>query len=83
MSNTAHEQEPDQFCGGIIADNMGLGKTLTMIALVTTDLDKDMTDVARWTDDFQSSKFFTPATLIVVLPSRKSLRSDHNDGSSL
>lgn len=27
-------EEPKQFFGGIIADHMGLGKTLTMIALV-------------------------------------------------
>jgi SNF2 family DNA or RNA helicase len=27
-------EEPKQFFGGIIADPMGLGKTLTMIALV-------------------------------------------------
>ncbi len=31
-------EEPPQFCGGIIADPMGLGKTLTMIALIATDL---------------------------------------------
>lgn len=31
-------EEPPQFYGGIIADPMGLGKTLTMIALIATDL---------------------------------------------
>lgn len=30
-------QEPPEFRGGIVADPMGLGKTLTMIALVATD----------------------------------------------
>ncbi|KAI0413198.1 SNF2 family N-terminal domain-containing protein [Xylaria grammica] len=39
VSNTYLTEEPPQFCGGIIADTMGLGKTLTMIALVASDLD--------------------------------------------
>ncbi|KAK3376276.1 SNF2 family N-terminal domain-containing protein, partial [Lasiosphaeria ovina] len=37
ISNSAHRDEPPEFCGGIVADPMGLGKTLTMIALVATD----------------------------------------------
>lgn len=39
ISNAYQVEEPPQFSGGIIADPMGLGKTLTMIALVATDLD--------------------------------------------
>lgn len=37
ISNIAQPNEPSQFRGGIIADPMGLGKTLTMIALIATD----------------------------------------------
>ncbi|KAI0470248.1 hypothetical protein F4859DRAFT_486125 [Xylaria cf. heliscus] len=39
VSNACQGEEPAVFRGGIIADTMGLGKTLTMIALVAADLD--------------------------------------------
>ncbi|KAI1273078.1 SNF2 family N-terminal domain-containing protein [Xylaria sp. FL0933] len=38
VSGSHQSKEPPQFLGGIIADPMGLGKTLTVIALVATDL---------------------------------------------
>jgi hypothetical protein len=38
ISDTSQVEEPPSFYGGIIADPMGLGKTLTMIALVATDI---------------------------------------------
>jgi SNF2 family DNA or RNA helicase len=38
ISNAYQIEEPPQFYGGIIADPMGLGKTLSMIALIATDL---------------------------------------------
>lgn len=38
ISGTHQREEPDNFQGGIIADSMGLGKTLTMIALAASDL---------------------------------------------
>ncbi|KAK1751104.1 SNF2 family N-terminal domain-containing protein [Echria macrotheca] len=37
VSQSHQVEEPDEFCGGIVADPMGLGKTLTMIALAATD----------------------------------------------
>lgn len=37
VSNTAQTDEPPQFYGGIIADPMGLGKTLSMISLIASD----------------------------------------------
>ncbi|KAK2611706.1 hypothetical protein N8I77_005031 [Diaporthe amygdali] len=39
VSGTVHFEEPPVFRGGIVADPMGLGKTLTMIALAATDLE--------------------------------------------
>lgn len=61
-------EEPNQFAGGIIADPMGLGKTLTMISLVATDPERS--------DCFQipsassmEDKVQTMATLIIVPPS--------------
>jgi hypothetical protein len=38
ISDTNQLEAPPPFSGGIIADPMGLGKTLTMIALAATDL---------------------------------------------
>ncbi|PMD50139.1 uncharacterized protein K444DRAFT_546687 [Hyaloscypha bicolor E] len=38
ISGAYQTEEPPQFFGGIIADPMGLGKTLSMIALIATDL---------------------------------------------
>jgi SNF2 family DNA or RNA helicase len=41
MISGVHQlEEPKQFFGGIIADPMGLGKTLTMIALVAATVRK-------------------------------------------
>ncbi|KAI8195213.1 alpha-1 6-mannosyltransferase subunit [Colletotrichum sp. SAR 10_65] len=37
VSGTRHDHEPPSFYGGIIADPMGLGKTLAMITLVASD----------------------------------------------
>ncbi len=37
ISQTSQREEPPQFCGGIVADPMGLGKTLTMIALIAAE----------------------------------------------
>ena len=41
ISEKYQAEAPIAFSGGIIADAMGLGKTLTMIALVATDLDEE------------------------------------------
>ena len=38
ISGSRQDEEPENFQGGIIADPMGLGKTLTMIALTASDL---------------------------------------------
>ncbi len=37
ISQTSQRDEPPQFRGGIVADPMGLGKTLTMIALIAAE----------------------------------------------
>lgn len=76
MISESHQyEEPPQFYGGIIADPMGLGKTLTMIALVATDLEKQKQEAAEGTgpDDYEEP--YAGATLIVVPPPRKSQNS--------
>ncbi|RWA04745.1 hypothetical protein EKO27_g10360 [Xylaria grammica] len=63
VSGSHHSKEPPQFLGGIIADPMGLGKTLTVIALVATDLQG-----ADFVDEEVSRDEANNTTLIVVPP---------------
>lgn len=65
VSQASQLEEPPQCYGGIVADPMGLGKTLTMIALVATDLDNEIPN------DDSGEEFYpkVPTTLIVVPPS--------------
>ncbi|KAI0133166.1 SNF2 family N-terminal domain-containing protein [Hypoxylon sp. NC0597] len=67
IANTHQTEEPPQFRGGIIADPMGLGKTLTMIALSATDLDPRYGSVALGAKD-GTDMFSTQATLVIVPP---------------
>jgi hypothetical protein len=67
ISNAYQYEEPPQCYGGIIADPMGLGKTLTMIALAATDLESNNTDM----DTSEDCQLSVSATLIVVPPPRK------------
>src|ERR1700743_362815 len=70
MVSGAHQtEEPQQFYGGIVADSMGLGKTLTAIALVATDLDCEMIDGVDVDMDLDE-KNYVSATLVVLPPSR-------------
>ncbi|KAI8630511.1 SNF2 family N-terminal domain-containing protein [Xylariaceae sp. FL1651] len=60
-------EEPAQFRGGIIADTMGLGKTLSMIALVASDLDARRDFDAQADDHFQSA-IEVNSTLVIIPP---------------
>ncbi|KAK1849667.1 alpha-mannosyltransferase [Colletotrichum chrysophilum] len=50
VSQTRQKEEPPQFYGGIVEDPMGLGKTLTMIALWKTGMSTDSSVLfsVRW-----------------------------------
>ncbi|KAK2728231.1 alpha-mannosyltransferase [Colletotrichum kahawae] len=66
VSETHQVEEPPQFYGGIIADPMGLGKTLTMIALAATDLEEGIKATDReWNANDDP---FVKATLIIIPP---------------
>jgi SNF2 family DNA or RNA helicase len=70
ISNFHQNEEPPQFYRGIIADPIGLGKTLTMIALAATDLDRDKdTGMHMYIDE--DDKPHVSATLIIILPPRE------------
>lgn len=70
VSNECQSEEPPQFYGGIIADPMGLGKTLSMIALIACDLQIDLNNKSSLSraDSVESSG----RTLIIVPPSCES-----------
>ncbi|KAI6084099.1 SNF2 family N-terminal domain-containing protein [Hypoxylon rubiginosum] len=67
ISNTYQSQEPPQFFGGIIADPMGLGKTLTMIALVANDLDLQR-GIPLSTYTNHENMPDVPSTLVIIPP---------------
>jgi SNF2 family DNA or RNA helicase len=85
VSNTHQDNPPPDFNGGIIADPMGLGKTLTMLALVATDLEPVSSLITQndFFDDPDRSLPTTPATLVIMPQPRKSwpLRSWANTES--
>lgn len=62
--------EPPAFRGGIIADPMGLGKTLTMIALAATDLGSEQHG-AFIEGNISAKNSCNGATLIIVPPPRE------------
>jgi hypothetical protein len=65
ISETDQPEPPPQFCGGIVADPMGLGKTLTMISLIAHDLSTNQATGGRW-DESLHDKPHVAATLIIV-----------------
>ncbi|KAK8026414.1 hypothetical protein PG991_003470 [Apiospora marii] len=67
VSGSCRLEEPDDFAGGIVADPMGLGKTLTMISLVATDSERgDCCESSQ--DRSVDEQMQIPATLIIVPP---------------
>lgn len=67
ISGSVQNEEPPQFYGGILADAMGLGKTLTMIALVANDLDSREGAVKDTYIDERCTPYVS-TTLIIVPP---------------
>ncbi|KAI0020240.1 SNF2 family N-terminal domain-containing protein [Xylariomycetidae sp. FL0641] len=67
ISRTWQAEEPSNFQGGIIADPMGLGKTLTMTALVASDLDTPRLPLSCLSLS-SMAKPEVSATLVVVPP---------------
>lgn len=70
LAGTYQRDEPPPLQGGIIADPMGLGKTLTMIALVAADRDLG-TNSASYNEFSNRTSRGPRATLIIVPPPRK------------
>jgi SWI/SNF-related matrix-associated actin-dependent regulator of chromatin subfamily A3 len=73
VSDSHQVEEPDWFYGGIVADLIGFGKTLIIIALVATDLSNSpqLTPGTRLGDKFEGDPGYTsPQILIIIPPSR-------------
>ncbi|KAK3324554.1 SNF2 family N-terminal domain-containing protein [Cercophora scortea] len=66
VSQEVQDQEPPQFQGGIIADPMGLGKTLSMISLIATDTERALRASQR---HGLTPEYKTAPSLVVVPPS--------------
>lgn len=71
MTGTRTQSEPPVFKGGILADQMGLGKSLSIIALIASDFDSLASRAPR----LKITGRMVKATLIVVPLSRWSLPS--------
>ena len=72
----AHQTDaPPLFFGGILADAMGLGKSLTMIALILYGLGQQVGHDKQNEQNFEKhnlvSNSRTKPTLLIVPPSRK------------
>ena len=61
---------PPEFSGGIIADPMGLGKTLTMIALAATDAEAEEGSRRAECLDEDNGPDLVTTTLVIVPPPR-------------
>lgn len=70
MNGVCEPEEPPPFRGGIVADPMGLGKTLTMIALAASDIDMAKPHPDGFYDH-EVGKNYVDATLIIVPPPRE------------
>lgn len=70
ISQACYQEPPPELYGGILADPMGLGKTLTMIALAAIDVASDGS-ARHDQDERTSSRPTVPTTLIIVPPSRE------------
>ncbi|KAH8892106.1 hypothetical protein GQ53DRAFT_793927 [Thozetella sp. PMI_491] len=67
ISGLQQAEEPSPFSGGIIADTMGLGKTLTMIALVAMGSERREDHVATLHPEERDKRNIS-ATLIILPP---------------
>jgi len=70
ISKAITQDPPPQLYGGIIADPMGLGKTLTMIALAATDLLNEKSFDSHYGSKKDDLKQIVDTTLIIVPPPR-------------
>ena len=73
ITGVCHDQAPPPFQGGLLADEMGLAKTLSMICLITANqVGSDLTPLPQSPNSLRSGRQINvKSTLLVVPPPRK------------
>jgi SNF2 family DNA or RNA helicase len=73
ITGVCHDQAPPPFQGGLLADEMGLAKTLSMICLITANqMGSDLTPLPQSPNSLRSGRQINvKSTLLVVPPPRK------------
>jgi SNF2 family DNA or RNA helicase len=66
--------KPSECRGGILADEMGMGKSLSLLALILYTLPSKMSDSKEnWYPSSQKDEIWSLATLIIAPKSSKSI----------
>lgn len=78
ITNQASPYDPEEKGGGVLADEMGMGKSLSMLSLVIRTLDYarrwTISEMQRETEPaFESQRLISRATLIVMPSAREFL----------
>jgi hypothetical protein len=71
VTGTWQASRPPAFCGGLLADSMGLGKTCSTIALIARDKEARKHTTAPYEKFIYGASDCTMATLLVVPFSRE------------
>ncbi|OCL07433.1 hypothetical protein AOQ84DRAFT_377686 [Glonium stellatum] len=68
ISGKTQTSKPPDFCGGILADPMGLGKSLSMISLIANDSSNSFQNMSNGLNNTRRCEtgYFTNATLLIV-----------------
>ena len=76
MTKAEATEPPNELGGGILADDMGMGKTLSTLALITTTMER----AQEWLRDSSevSRRCRSKATLIIVPSTRKITRTSRH-----
>jgi SNF2-related domain len=73
---------PDERGGGILADEMGMGKSLSILTLIVDTLEAGQEWANQQNENIDIGKQYSRSTLIVVSSARRSSRSLDNCGEN-
>jgi len=68
---------PDPALGGIIADVMGLGKTLTVLAAICSTLEQARQSINQLNHFVEGSHLYRSKSTLVVVPSSRKYSTHH------
>ena len=81
LTRNVEETQTDNICGGILAEEMGLGKTVEVLALVLLNTDEGRSLLPSYYDAVQEVDIFPTKTTLIVAP--ETLRQQWLDEISL